>query len=209
MSQTETKPKDRRAPTTYLIHELMSQRWSPRAFSMRPVEEEKLQRIFEAARWAASSANVQPWRFLIARHGEPSFNKLHSCLADGNKPWTEQVPVLLLSLTDTMFPAKGDKPARENPTAKHDLGLAFANLSLQATELGLHVHPMGGFDKEKVKEVFGIPSPYEPVTVTALGYLADSSTLAESLREREEAPRIRKPLKEIVFEDEWGKPAEL
>ncbi len=206
---SQVKDQDKRAPTTYVIHELMSQRWSPRAFSLQPVEEEKLQRIFEAARWAASSSNVQPWRFLIARHGEESFRKLHDCLMDGNKPWTENVPVLLLSVTDTMFPAKGDKPARENPTAKHDLGLAFANLSLQATELGLHLHPMAGFDKEKVKAVFNIPSPYEPVTVTAIGYLADSSTLSESLREREEAPRARKPLKEIVFEGDWGRPAEL
>ena len=209
MSQTEVHTKDRRAPTTYVIHELMSQRWSPRAFSTQPVEEEKLQQIFEAARWAASSSNVQPWRFLIARHGEESFSKLHDTLADGNKPWTEQVPVLLLSVTDTMFPAKGDKPARENPTAKHDLGLAFANLSLQATELGLHLHPMAGFDKEKVKEAFGIPSPYEPLTVTAIGYLADSSTLSEGLREREHAPRTRKPLEEIVFAGGWGQPAEL
>ena len=210
MSQIKaSKPNDRRAPTTYLIHELMSQRWSPRAFSTQPVEEEKLQQIFEAARWAASSANVQPWRFLIARHGEASFDKLHDCLTDGNKPWTKNVPILLLSLTDTVFPAQGDKPARENPTAKHDLGLAFANLSLQATELGLHLHPMAGFDKEKVKDVFGIPSPYEPVTVTAIGYLADSSTLPKGLREREEAPRTRKSLKEIVFEGDWGKPAEL
>ena len=211
MSQVETKPgsRDRRAPTDYVIHEILTQRWSPRAFNTQLVEEEKLQKIFEAARWAASSSNVQPWRFLIARHGEASFGKLHDCLMDGNKPWTENVPVLLLSVTDTMFPAKDDKPARENPTAKHDLGLAFANLSFQATELGLHLHPMAGFDKEKVKEVFGIPSPYEPVTVAAIGYLADSSTLSESLREREEAPRTRKPLREIVFEGGWGQPADF
>lgn len=206
---SQVKDQDRRAPTTHVIHEILAQRWSPRAFSTQPVESEKLQRLFEAARWAASSSNVQPWRFLITRHGEESFRKLHDCLMDGNKPWTENVPVLLLSVTDTMFPAKGDKPARENPTAKHDLGLAFANLSFQATELGLHLHPMAGFDKEKVKTAFSIPSTYEPVTVTAIGYLADSSTLSESLREREEAPRVRKPLKEIVFEGGWGRPAEL
>ncbi len=208
MSQVKDS-NDKRAPTTHSIHNLLAQRWSPRAFSTQPVEEEKLQRIFEAARWAASSANVQPWRFLIARRGEASFGKLHDCLMEGNKPWTKDVPVLILSVTDTMFPAKGDKPARENPTAKHDLGLAFANLSLQATELGLHLHPMAGFDKKKVKEVFGVPGPYEPVTVTALGYLGDSSTLSGSLREREEAPRTRKPLREIVFEGDWGQPADL
>ena len=137
MSQTETKPEDRRAPTTYLIHELMSQRWSPRAFSTRPVEEEKLQRIFEAARWAASSANVQPWRFLIARHGEASFDKLHGCLADGNKPWTEQVPRLAPQpYRHDCFRLKVTNPPAKTLLPKHDLGLAFANLSLQATELG-------------------------------------------------------------------------
>lgn len=196
-------------PTDHPVHELIERRSSPRAFASTPVEDEKLQRIFEAARWAASSSNVQPWRFLVTRNGEASFQKLHDCLASGNQAWTQNVPVLLLSVTDTMFPAKEGKPARDNPTAKHDLGLAFANLSLQATDLGLHVHAMAGFDREKTREVFEIPVPYEPVSVTAIGYRAPSSTLSGSLREREEAPRSRKSLREIVFENDWGHPAEF
>ncbi len=207
ISQTETQAKP--TPTDHPVHELIERRWSPRAFAATPVEDEKLQQLFEAARWAASSSNVQPWRFLVARNGEASFQKLHDCLAGGNQSWTENVPVLLLSVADTMFPAKGDKPARDNPTAKHDLGLAFANLTFQATDLGLHLHAMAGFDREKTKEVFGIPDPYEPVSVTAIGYLAPSSTLSEALREREETPRSRKSLRETVFENDWGRPAEF
>jgi nitroreductase len=200
---------DKPTPTDFEIHELIRRRWSPRAFAPTPVPSEVLGQLFEAARWAPSSSNAQPWRFLLTRAGEESFGKLHSCLSRGNRPWTERVPVLLLSATDTMFAAKGDKPARENPTAQHDLGLAAANLALQATALGLYVHPMAGFDRERVREVFAIPSPYEPVTVTAIGYLADLDTLAEAEREREEAPRSRKSLREIVFAGGWGEPATL
>ncbi len=198
---------DKPAPTDHPVHELISRRWSPRAFAATPVEKEKMQRLFEAARWAASSSNVQPWRFLLTHQGTDAFRALHSCLSNGNKPWTQNVPILMLSVTDTIFPAKNDKPARDNPTAKHDLGLALANLSLQATDMGLHVHPMAGFDNGRVKEIFGLPTPYEPVTVTAIGYAADSSTLPDDLRGREEAPRSRKALSDFVFESSWGEPA--
>lgn len=198
---------DKPAPTDHPVHELITRRWSPRAFAGTPVEPEKLQRLFEAARWAPSSSNVQPWRFLLTYHGTEGFRALHSCLSNGNKPWTQNVPILMLSVTDTLFPAKGDKPARDNPTAKHDLGSAHANLSLQATDMGLHIHSMAGFDNGRVKEVFELPTPYEPVTVTAIGYLADLSTLPDDLRQREEAPRSRKALREFVFEGGWGEPA--
>lgn len=192
------------APT---VHDLIARRWSPRAFAATPVAEETLQRMFEAARWAASWGNAQPWRFLVTRNGDESFRKLHDCLSGSNKAWTQNVPILMLSVTDTLFPAKGDKPARENPTAQHDLGLAFANLTLQATDLGLHVHAVAGFDREKARAVFEIPAPYEPVTVAAVGYRAPSSTLEGDLRAREEAPRSRKPLREFVYAGAWGEPA--
>ncbi len=210
MRQTEKlEPKLRQAPTTHLIHDLLAARWSPRAFAATPVEEEKLAALFEAARWAPSGGNAQPWRFLLTRRGTPSFDKLRDCLMRGNRQWTETVPVLLLSVAETVLPAKGDKPARDNPTALHDLGMALANLTLQATELGLAVHPMAGFDAEGVRTAFGIPDPFEPVTVTAVGYLAPSDTLPEGLREREEAPRVRRPLRETVFEEAWEHPAEF
>lgn len=206
---SRTAHNTRRAATDHVIHDLLATRWSPRAFAETPVETEKLRALFEAARWAPSSANVQPWRFLVTRHGTESFGRLRACLSRGNQPWTEHVPVLVLAATDTVFPAKGDRPARENPTAKHDLGWATAHLALQATELGLHVHPMAGFDVGRAKQAFGIPAPFEPVTVTAVGYLAPSSTLPAELRAREEAPRVRKPLREIVFEAAWEHPADF
>ena len=211
MSQRELEPHPRQvqpAPTTYL-NDLLRRRWSPRAFAATPVEAEKLEALFEAARWAPSGGNAQPWRFLLTRRGTPSFDRLRDCLMRGNRPWTENVPVLLLSVAETQFPPKGDKPARTNPTALHDLGMALANLTLQATELGLSVHPMAGFDAGRVREAFGVPDLFEPVTVTAVGYLAPSDTLPEGLREREEAPRVRRPLRETVFEDGWGRPAEF
>ena len=209
MSESELEPHPQSNPATPLIHGLLRTRWSPRAFANTPVEEEKLGALFEAARWAPSGGNAQPWRFLLTRRGTPGFDNLRDCLMRGNKLWTETVPVLLLSLAETRFPPKGDKPARDNPTALHDLGMALANLTLQATELGLHVHPMAGFDAERVREVFGIPDLFEPVTVTAVGYLAPSDTLPDTLREREEAPRVRKPLRETVFEGAWDRPADF
>lgn len=205
MSGATGKP----APTDFEVHELIRSRWSPRAFAATPVEDKELQQLFEAARWAPSASNAQPWRFLLTRQGEEGFSKLHECLSSGNKPWTEHVPVLLLSITQTVLPAKDDKPARENISATHDLGLAFGNLLLQATALGLHVHAMAGFDRAKVKEAFAIPEFYEPVTVSAIGYAANSQTLSESLRAREEAPRARKPLSDIIFENGWEEPAQF
>lgn len=209
MGHEELGPGSRQAPTTPPIHDLLAARWSPRAFAATPVEEEKLAALFEAARWAPSGGNAQPWRFLLTRRGTPSFDRLRDGLMRGNKPWTETVPVLVLGVAETQFPAKGEKPARDNPTAKHDLGMALANLTLQATALGLSVHPMAGFDAERVREAFGIPDPFEPVTVTAVGYLAPSDTLPEGLREREEAPRVRRPLRETVFEGAWDRPADF
>ena len=210
MSQAKKlEPHSQPAPATYPIHHLLRVRRSPQAFASTPVEEEKLGALFEAARWAPSGGNAQPWRFLLTRRGTPSFDALRDCLTRGNKPWTETVPVLVLAVAETQFPAKGDKPARDNPTAQHDLGMALANLTLQATELGLHAHPMAGFDAGRVRAAFGVPEPFEPVTVTAVGYLAPSDTLPDSLRESEEAPRVRRPLSETVFEDAWNHPADF
>lgn len=203
----ESRRLEKRVPSDYPLTELLAARWSPRAFAETPVEEEKLRGVLEAARWAASSSNVQPWRFLVTRRGTEAFDKLRACLAEGNKPWTVQVPVLILTLTDTVLPAKGEKPATENRYALHDLGLAVGNLTVQATASGLFLHQMAGFSADKAKAAFEIPEPYKPVSVIALGYLGDDEGLPEGLRERERAPRERKALTEIAFEAEWGKPA--
>ncbi len=202
-----TQVLSKTAPSDIDIHDLIAHRWSPRAFAPTPIEGDTLQKLFEAARWAPSASNTQPWRFLLTRQGEAGFIKLHGCLSRGNQPWTEHVPVLLLSVAQTVLPAKDDKPARENATALHDLGLALANLTLQATALELSVHPMAGFDRDATREAFALPEGFTPVTVSAIGYAAPSTTLPDDLRAREEAPRTRKPLSELVFEDNWGNPA--
>ena len=199
-----TELPDKTAQTDHPVIDLIRERWSPRAFADKPVEQEKLLSVLEAARWASSSNNRQPWRFVVARRGERSFRTLVSCLREGNVSWAERAPVLILSLAETEFPARGDKPARENRHALHDVGSAVNNLTLQATALGLYVHQMAGFYPEKAVEAFRVPEAFDPVAVLALGYLGDPNDLSESLREREFAQRTREPLEAFVFGERFG-----
>jgi len=191
------------AKTRCPVHELIARRWSPRSFADRPVEREKICSLLEAARWAPSSYNEQPWRFLVATREDPdAFEKLSSCLMEGNRAWASRAPVLLLTVAKTYF---GDDPKRENRHAFHDVGLATAQLVLQATALGLHAHQMGGFDRERARELFAIPEGYEPLVVLAVGYRGDPGSLPPDLRERERAPRTRKELEEIAYQGRFGK----
>ncbi len=162
--------------------------------------------VLEAARWASSSNNRQPWRFIVTRKGEASFGALLGTLREGNVSWAQRAPVLILSLAEKEFPARGDKPARANRHAWHDVGAAVNTLTLQAAALGLYVHQMAGFYPEKAAEVFEVPGMFEPVAVSALGYLGDPDDLSEPLRERELAERTRKPLGELVFGKRFGEP---
>lgn len=191
------------APASHPIHELLLRRWSPRAFDPRPVEEEKLRQLFEAARWAASSFNDQPWRFIVTRRGEPAHEKLVACLVPGNAAWAANAPVLALSVASLNFAYNG-KPNRH---AAHDVGQAVANLLVQATSLGLFAHQMAGFDAEKARESFAIPSDHEPVAAMTIGYPGDPASLPEKLRKGEGGTRTRKPLVELVFGGDWGQPA--
>ena len=194
----------KKAITDTQIHELLAQRWSPRAFLSRPVEPEKLRSLFEAARWAPSSYNEQPWAFILATQQEPeAFAKMLDVLVEGNRVWAKTAPVLLLSVAELQFA----RNAQRNRHAFHDVGLATANLMTQATALGLAVHAMAGFDVEKARQAFGIPPGWEPVAAIALGYLGEPELLPEKLRERERAPRTRKPLDEMVFARRWGQAA--
>jgi nitroreductase len=191
--------------TDYPVHELIAKRWSPRAFADRPVEPEKLRSIFEAARWAASSGNEQPWRFILATKSNPDeYASLLSVLNPKNQTWAQSAPVLGLSVA--MLEREGGKPNRH---AMHDTGAALAQLDLQAVALGLFVHPMAGFSIEKARELYHIPANAEPAAAFALGYLGDPAILPEDLRAREEAPTPRRPAGENVFEGEWGSPAPL
>jgi nitroreductase len=183
-----------------VLHELISRRWSPRAFEDRPVEPEKLAVMFEAARWAASSFNEQPWRFVwAARHEHDLFARLFDCLAEKNQLWAEKAPVLFLTVAARKFSHNG-KPNRHN---WHDVGLAMGNLSLQAASMGLMIHQMAGFNPDKARENIKIPVEFEPVAMVAAGYPGDPDSLPAQFRPSETAERTRKPLTELVFHGEW------
>ncbi len=197
---------DKEAPTDSPIHELLRRRWSPRAFSDLLIEPERLRSVLEAARWAPSSFNDQPWAFLMATRDQPEQHaRMLSVLVEGNQAWAQVAPVLLLSVARLNFDLNG----RPNRHAMHDVGLATAHLLLQATALGLAGHAMAGFHVEKARELFGIPASWEPVAAIALGYPGDPASLSESNRKMELAPRTRKPLDQFVFTERWGHAAPL
>ncbi len=199
-------PLEKLAETQAPIHDLIGRRWSPRAFLNLPVETDKLLSLFEAARWAASSNNEQPWAFIVATQEDPqNYEGMLSVLVDFNRGWANKAPVLILALAHTQF----EKDGRPNRHAYYDLGQAAANLSLQATALGLTTHQMAGFNPQAARERFAVPQGWEPVSVIALGYPGDPALLTEILRQREIARRERKPLGKFVFEGEWGHPAPL
>jgi nitroreductase len=194
------------AETQVPVHEVIGRRWSPRAFSPRSVEPEKLQSVFEAARWASSASNEQPWAFIVATKDDPkNYEAMLGVLVDFNRGWANQAPVLILTLAHTQF----EKDGRPNRHGFYDLGQAAANLSLQATALDLATHPMAGFDAEAARQRFAVPAGWEPVSVIALGYPGDPDSLNKTLRQRELAQRKRKPLQSLVFSGTWGNPAPI
>jgi nitroreductase len=183
------------------IHELIAKRWSPYAFADRPVSNDDLRSLFEAARWAASSYNEQPWSYIVATRQDPTqFERLLSCLVEGNQVWAKAAPVLAIGCTRLRFNLTG----QPNAAAVHDLGLASATLSLEATARGLLVHQMIGIVPAKVSALYAVPDGVQPTTGLAIGYAADPNTLPENLRLRDLAPRTRKPLSEFVFTGKWG-----
>lgn len=194
----------KQAPKETGINPIIAHRWSPRAFSDKAVSSEDLTKIFDAARWAASSYNEQPWRFLVGRKGDATYKKIFDTLIEFNQGWAKSAPVLVLSAAKKTF-SHNQSP---NNYGIHDTGAATATLTLQATALGLHSHGMAGFDAAKARDAFKIPEDFEIGAVTALGYLGDTATLPEGLQAQETAPRTRKPLAEVVF-SEWGTPASL
>lgn len=190
------------APTAVPIHELVRERWSPVAFADRTVEKEKLLALLEAARWAPSSFNEQPWAFLVAtKENQTEFQRLLGCLVEGNQAWAQYAPVLMISLAKLHFAHNG-KPNRH---AFHDVGLAAENLALQAVALGLQAHQMAGIEVEKIREHYAVPEGWEPVAGIAIGYPAEEfSHLPETLQQRQRAARSRKPLMEFVFSSRFG-----
>jgi nitroreductase len=189
------------APTEVPVHEIVRHRWSPRAFSERAVAPDALRSLFEAARWAPSSSNLQPWAYIVGtKDDKDDFEKVLSTLVEFNQGWAKNAPVLALSVAQV----KNPKDGASNRWAFHDVGSASAQLTTEAHSRGLYVHQMAGLDPEKARRVFQIPEGWDAVAALAIGYPGDPATLPEKLRERELAPRTRKPLSEFVMTGEWG-----
>lgn len=190
------------APTDIPINPLLAKRWSPYAFADRPVAAEDLRALFEAVRWAPSSYNAQPWHYLLATRENPEeFARLLSCLVEPNQAWAKFAPVLALGISRLNF-SHNNKP---NRAALHDLGLASAQLLVEATARGLVVHQMIGILPERARELYQVPEGYEILTGLAIGYQGDPKTLPEGMQERDAARRPRKPVREFLFSGSWGK----
>ena len=179
-------------------------RWSPRTFDGSTLSDTVLLQLLEAARWAPSSANEQPWRFLLApRSDEAAFARALDCLKPGNRGWAAGVSLLMFTFAKKTFARSGG----ENLYGWHDVGLAIANLSFQATSMGLYVHQMGGILRDAIIASYDVPDDFDVVSGVAVGRLGDPSQLSDEQRERERRPRTRKPLEELVFAETFGRPA--
>ncbi len=193
------------AITRYPINEAARKRWSPRAFRDQPVEPEKLISLFEAARWAASGGNVQPWRFIVGLRPDATWTRIFEALDQGNQEWNKNVPVLMVAVGARISPFDG----KVSPVFQYDTGQAVSSLSIEAIHQGLHVHQMGGFSGEKIHAAFEIPDDYLAIAVIACGYMGDPENLSEKLKKREFLPRTRKPLEEFVFSGKFGEAMEM
>ena len=189
------------AETAHPVHELIRERWSPRAFSDKPVAPEILRSLFEAARWAPSSSNEQPWTFLVAlKEDLENHEKLLGALVESNQAWAKHAPVLGIVVSRMAFASN----SAANRNAFYDTGAAMSQLTTEATSRGLFVHQMAGFDPHKVIQLFEVPTGWEPVAAFVIGYPGDPESLPAKLKERELAPRIRKPITDLVMTGRWG-----
>lgn len=195
----------KQAPAVEGVLPIIHHRWSPRSFADHEVSPAHLKKVFEAARWAASSYNEQPWRFLVGLRNSETYKKIFSSLIAFNQGWAGSAPVLILGASSTKFSHNGE----ENRFAIYDLGAASSYLTLQAASLGLTTHQMAGFDPDAARQALGIPDDFALGAVIALGYQGEPAALGhDQLIAREVAPRERKPLSEFVL-SAWGEPANL
>jgi nitroreductase len=203
--ELEAEYPEKPAESNYPMNDLLARRWSPRLFEEgRPVEREKILSLLEAARWAPSCFNDQPWRYLVFDGSNAeALERARACLVEGNA-WALKAPVLMLSVARDTFTQNG-KP---NRTAQHDVGLASENLVLQAVDLGLAAHQMAGFDVERSRKEFNVPEGYTVLAMIAVGYpyRGDLDALPEKLRSGELAERRRLPLGEVAFNGTWDAP---
>ncbi|PZN94582.1 MAG: nitroreductase [Hyphomicrobiales bacterium] len=189
---------DKTAVTDHPIEPALAGRWSPRAFAAEMIDDTTTASLFEAARWSPSANNLQPWAFIHGARGKQDFDRLLGCLNDSNASWAGNAALLVIGIARS---TKADGSV--NAYARYDLGQAVAHLTFQATALGLHLHQMAGFDREKTRAELGIPAEYEPVSAIAIGYLGDPSNLPQPLRDRELATRTRNPTSTFVFPGRW------
>lgn len=193
------------ALTEVPIDQTIANRWSGRAYdASRMVSSQQITALLEAARWAPSCYGDQPWRFIVwDRHADAaSWQMAFDCLAPGNQVWVKYAPLLLLITAGSLFQHNG----QANRWGQYDTGAAAENLCLQASSMGLMAHQMGGFDPDKARVQFGVPKEYTPMAMLAIGYQAPLSSLSGEVLEREQAPRLRKPLAELFFRNSWGEP---
>jgi len=194
------------AATSAPVHDLIRERWSPRAYAAKPVSKSDLHSIFEAGRWAASSNNGQPWRFIVATSDDPA---AHAAAVAGfnarNQRWVKSAPVLVFAIARKAFEANG------NPNAHYwyDTGAAAALMTVEAESRGLKVHQCAGIERDKVRETYGVPEDFDICTGFVIGYQGDADALPEELPGREKEPRVRKPLGDIVFAGKFGTSAKL
>lgn len=189
------------ATNDFPVHQLIRERWSPRSFAEKAVPKDILRSLFEAARWAPSSNNQQPWAYLVAtKDDKESFEKMLGVLVEFNASWAKNAAVLAIAVAELSFP-KNNAP---NRNAQYDTGAASALLSVEATAHGLVVHQMAGFDPEKARQAFAIPAGWDAIAALAIGYPGDPDSLPPKLKDRELAPRTRKPISEFVMAGQWG-----
>jgi nitroreductase len=194
------------APTEYPVLDLIRDRWSPRAFSDKAISPADLRSLFEAARWAASSSNEQPWAFIVAtRDDQENFNKALQPLVEFNANWAKNAYVLGFAVSELAF-AKSNTP---NRNAQYDTGAAMALLSVEAISRGILVHQMAGFAPDTARDVFDIPSGWEAIAAFTMGYPGDPNSLPPPYRDRETAPRVRKLIREFVMSGKWGHTADF
>ncbi len=193
------------ANNKYPVNNFIKSRWSPRTFSSKPVDKAKINSILEAARWAPSAFNEQPWRFIVGLKGEKTYDFILESLVEWNQNWAGLAPVLILNIAKKTF-THNNKP---NVTFKYDLGQSVGLMILEIVNQGLVSHQMSGFDPDKASKLLNIPDNYQAVSVTAVGYHGDIKDLSEELAKLELKERVRKDLNTIVFSSEFGKPFDV
>jgi len=187
------------ADTNHEIFALLKQRYSPRTFREEKIKKGQLNQLFEAARWSASSNNLQPWRFIYAEKGSEAFDKIVDCLSDFNKKWAPEAPLLMLAI----YKETTDE-GKENFHALHDLGLCLGSMSVQAQYLDIGLHHMAGVDWKKAEKEFNVPDGYHVSSAIAVGYYGGQlDKLPKKLQESEQADRQRIPQEDFAFKEVW------